>query len=116
MEHEGVPGKARIGKRKRSPQRAPSTVAAQLAVLWSDENGGDILEAYGSAIIFCHRHEIHVTQRADPPPMGQIGVQCIRELTQRSGEKNVVLAIEISGRHLLREWTRLRTTLLGRLK
>jgi sugar phosphate isomerase/epimerase len=67
--------------------------------LWTESDAHAVFATYDAAIAFCHRHRIpvtviHVTQGSRPPPKGDAGLERIRELARRAGEKDVVLAIE----------------------
>ena len=71
--------------------------------LWTERDKDAVLTTYDAAISFCHRHRlpvtvIHVTEGSSPPPMGKAGLERIRELARRAGEKDVVLAMENCGR------------------
>lgn len=71
--------------------------------LWTERDADAVLTTYDAAITFCRRHHIpvtviHVTQGSSPPAMGKAGLERVRELARRAGEKDVVLAIENCGR------------------
>lgn len=73
--------------------------------LWSvsEHERRSAVTEYDSAISFCHRHEIpvcvvHITRGQQPPPQNRTGMQVIQELAHRASERDVVLAVENTGR------------------